>query len=689
MGSQKQRMKLNWRRRLFLERFTRLPVGTSFAGLARSLMVAPALAFVLMHALEVAAIEHTQPAHAIAMHGTPKYPPGFAHFDYVNPNAPKGGTLRLAAQGTFDSFNEFIPKGNAFTGSSYESLLTNSADEPFTEYGLIAESIEVPRDRSWAIFTLRPQARWHDGNAITVEDVIWSLDVLKTKGHPYFRFYYGGVSGAEQVGPRQVRFNFSEKGNRELPLIVGQLPILPKHYWESRDFESTTLEPPLASGPYKVTDFEPGRYVITERVDDYWGKDLPVNVGRNNFDRIRIDYFRDATVIREALKSGDIDFRLENQAKAWALDYNVPAVQRGWLNKEEIRHFSPTGMQAFIYNTRRELFSDRKVREALAYAFDFEWTNRNLFFSQYTRSESYYSNSELAATGLPQGRELEILERYRDRVPPELFNQPYQAPSTDGSGWPRENLARAFELLDEAGWEVRNLKLVNKQTGQSFSFEILLIQKEFERIVLPFTRNLGRLGIDARVRVVDQSQYINRIRSFDFDMIVGGWGASESPGNEQRSYWTSAAADSPAAQNYAGVRDPVIDELVELLISAPDRESLLARARALDRLLLFGYYVIPQWHLRVQRILSWDRFSRPQVTPRSGTSTSYWWFDEAKAARLEKERRQQPQGSENESGSAVNLHAALGVLVVCGVIAIIAIRYRQKRVDSGERRRRT
>ncbi len=648
-------------------------------GFARHLLIAPVVWLALVSASAVMAAQYTGPRHAIAMHGTPKYPPGFRHFDYVNPNAPKGGTLRIALQGTFDSFNPFIPKGNAGAGSAFESLLTSSADEPFTEYGLIAESIEVPPDRSWAIFTLRPQARWHDGKPITVEDVIWSLETLKTKGQPFFRFYYGGVAKAEQVGARRVKFSFSERGNRELPLIVGQLPILPKHYWKSRDFESTTLEPPLGSGPYRVADFEAGRYVVTERVNDYWGKDLPVNVGQNNFDRIRYDYYRDDTVIRQALKAGEIDFRLENQAKAWALDYDVPAVARGLLKKEEIRHFSPTGMQAFVYNTRRDLFSDRKVREALAYAFDFEWTNRNLFFGQYARTESYFSNSELAATGLPEGRELNMLNRYRGRIPDEIFVQPYQAPSTDGSGWPRQNLKSAFALLDEAGWVVRDLQLVNKRTGQPFSFEILLVSPAFERIVLPFVRNLKRLGIDARVRLVDQSQYINRIRSFDFDMIVSGWGASESPGNEQRSYWTSAAASSPAASNYAGVSDPVIDELVELLIAAPDRESLVARARALDRVLLFGYYVIPQWHLRMQRILYWDKFSRPDVTPRTGTAIDYWWFDEAKAARLEKARNQQAQSADDESDSAVSLDKVLAVVIVLVAIVIVVVRHQRQR----------
>jgi microcin C transport system substrate-binding protein len=589
------------------------------------------------------------------MHGEPKYGPGFRHFDYVNPHAPKGGTIRVAEEGTFDSFNPFIPKGNPAIGPNYfESLLAQSNDEPFTMYGLIAESLEVPEDRSWVIFTLRPEARWHDGKPITVDDVIWSLETLKRDGRPFYRFYYGSVSGAEKVGERQVKFTFSDKNNRELPLIIGQMSILPKHYWASRDFTRTTLEPPLTSGPYRVKDFEPGRYVNLERVQDYWGSDLPVNVGQNNFDLIRTDYYRDATVIRTALKAGDIDFHSENQAKAWALDYDVPPVRQGWLVKESIPHERPTGMQAFVLNTRRSIFQDRRVRRALAYAFDFEWTNKALFFGQYTRTESYFSNSELAATGLPEGEELEILERYHDRLTPEVFTMPYQAPKTDGSGWPRENLRTAFALLKDAGWEVRNFKLVHLATGQPMQFEILLVSPAFERIVLPFMRNLRRLGIEPRVRLVDQSQYINRLRAFDFDVLVGSWGQSESPGNEQRNYWSSAAAKSPSARNYAGIQDPVIDELIELVIQALSRESLVARTRALDRVLLHGHYVIPQWHLQFQRILYWNKFSRPEVNSKDGTAISYWWYDAEKAARLQAARdRDVPMSSRSPGEPAV------------------------------------
>ncbi len=577
--------------------------------------------------------------HALAMHGQPKYGPDFRHFDYVNPHAPKGGTIRLADRGTFDSFHPYIPKGNpAFGGGYFESLLTHSDDEPFTMYGLLAASLEVPEDRSWVIFTLRPEARWHDGKSVTVEDVIWSLDTLKRDGRPFFRFYYGSVSGAENVGERRVKFTFSDKTNRELPLIIGQMPILPKHYWASRDFTRTTLEPPLTSGPYRVKDFEPGRFVRMERVEDYWGRDLPVNAGQNNFDIMRTDFYRDATVIRTALKAGEIDYHAENSAKSWALDYDVPPVRKGWIVKEKIPHQRPTGMQAFIFNTRRPIFQDRRVRQALVQAFDFEWSNKTLFFGQYARTESFFSNSELASSGLPEGEELAILERYRDRLPPEVFHAPYRVPVTDASGWPRENLRAAFALLKDAGWEVQDFKLVNVATGEPMQFEILLVSPTFERVVLPFVRNLKRLGIESRVRLVDQSQYINRLRAFDFDFLVGRWGQSESPGNEQRNFWSSASAESSLARNYAGIQDPVIDELIELVIQAPSLESLVARTRALDRVLLHGHYVIPQWHLRFQRLLYWNKFSRPETYSKSGTSIAYWWYDAAKAVRLKAAR---------------------------------------------------
>ena len=580
-------------------------------------------------------------AHAISMFDSeiPRYPADFRHFDYVNPDAPKGGSLRLASQGSFDSFHPFIPKGNAVSTGAVETLLVTSADEPFTGYGLIAETIEWPRDRSWVIFHIRPQARWHDGTPISAEDVAWSFETLVSQGNPQYRFYYGAVTSVEALDTARVRFTFSESNNRELPLIVGQLPILPKHYWATRDFAATTLDPPLGSGPYQISDFEAGRFTVRQRVDNYWGKDLAVRQGLNNFDVIRTVFFRDATPIRLALKAGDIDFRQENQAKAWAEDYNVAVVEKGWLKKELAPHRMPTGMQAFVMNSRREQFSDRRVREALALAFDFEWTNRNLFNGQYTRTGSYFSNSDLAADGKPQGEELVVLEAFRGQVPDSVFGDVYSPPVTDGSGWMRDNLRRANTLLKDAGWVVKDLRLVNATTGKPFRFEILLVTPAFERVTLPYVRNLERLGIEAKVRLVDENQYINRFRQFDFDMMVWVWGQSETPGNEQYEYWSQAAADSVGSRNLAGVRDPVVDELIALMLRSASREQLNQRTRALDRVLLWGHYVIPHWHIRANRVLYWDKFGIPETPVRTGVMTDRWWFDDERATALEKNRQ--------------------------------------------------
>ena len=578
--------------------------------------------------------------HAMTMFDNeiPKYAATFPYFDYVNPTAPKGGTLRLAVDGTFDSFNSFIPKGNAASTGSVETLLVNSADEPFTAYGLVAETMEWPADRSWVIFNLRPEARWHDGTPITADDVVWSFEALVEKGMPFYRYYYSAIDSAEALSTHRVRFNFKESGNQELPLITGQLPVLPKHYWASRDFSATTLDPPLGSGPYRIQKFEAGRYIVQERVTDYWGANLPVRRGMNNFDTIRTEFFRDATPIRLALKAGDIDFRLENQSKAWADDYKVAVVDKGLLNKEMVPHRQPTGMQAFVMNTRRTLFQDPRVRQALGYAFDFEWSNRTLFNGQYTRTTSYFSNSELASSGLPQGEELALLEHYRGRIPDTVFNQAFKIPVTDGSGRPRENLRKATALLKDAGWTVRDLKLINEATGVPFTFEVLLSSKAFERIVLPYTQNLKQLGIEAKIRLVDRTQYMERYRQKDFDMLVAVWGQSETPGNEQREYWGSDAADSVGSRNLAGIKDPVVDELIELLVKSDSREQLNVRTRALDRVLLWGHYVVPHWHIRADRVLYWDKFSRPATPVRSGVMRSRWWYDTQKAAALEQAR---------------------------------------------------
>jgi microcin C transport system substrate-binding protein len=582
------------------------------------------------------------PAHGLAMHGDLKYGPDFEHFDYVDPNAPKGGTVTFSVIGTFDSFNPYIIKGSPAAGvaSLYESLTTQSLDEPFSEYGLLAETVEMPEDRSWVAFTLRPEARWHDGQPVTVEDVIWSLETLRDKGAPFYRYYYKNVKSVEPAGERRVRFTFDETTNRELPLIIGQLPILPKHNFEGREFDKTTLQPPLGSGPYRIKSFEPGRTVVYERVGDYWGADLPVNRGTYNFEGLRYEYYRDANVALEAFKAGAYDIRIENTSKFWATAYTGPMFDAGWIVKEEIPHELGTGMQGFAVNTRRPLFQDPKVRQALAHAFDFEWTNRTIMYGQYDRTESYFSNTELAADGLPGEAELELLEPFRDQLPEEVFTKVYQAPSTEDEGGIRQNLRTALGLLREAGWSVEDGRLVNAQ-GQPFRFEILLNGPSFERHTLPFVKNLERLGIEATVRTVDPAQYQNRMDSFDFDMTVESFGQSLSPGNEQRDFWGSEAADIPGSRNTIGIEDPVVDHLIEQIIEAPTREDLVTATRALDRVLLWGHYIIPHWHSRTFRVAYWNKFDRPETTPAYGLPLFSWWVDPVKVAAVERRKTEQ------------------------------------------------
>ena len=465
------------------------------------------------------------PMHGIALHGQPKYGPDFSHFDYVDSNAPKGGEARFSAIGSFDTFNPFNIKGEsaAGIGQLFESLMANSADEPFSEYGLIAESVEIPDDRGSVTFTIRPQAKFHNGSPITAEDVLFSFETLKGKGSPFFRFYYANIAKTEKLGERQVKFTFAPGENRELPLIMGQMPVLSKEYWENYDFGATTLDIPVGSGPYRIERFEPGRFIVYARDENYWGKDLPVNRGQYNIDRLRYDYYRDVTVALEAFKAGAYDLRVENVAKQWATGYDFPALREGRVKKETFQNQLPSGMQGFVYNLRRSLFQNPKVREALAYAFDFEWSNRNLFFDQYQRTRSYFDNSDLAARGLPSPEELALLEPLRKELPPEVFTTEYQPPVANDDAQLRANLRKALELLQEAGWTFRDRKLVNAKTGEPFRFELLIDQPTWERIGLPFARNLERLGIEMSVRTVDSAQYENRLRDFDFDMVVYVW----------------------------------------------------------------------------------------------------------------------------------------------------------------------
>lgn len=582
------------------------------------------------------AAEAVENAHGLSLHGDVKYQPGFAHFEYANPDAPKGGEVKLAAMGGFDNLHPFILKGipPAGIGLLFETLMVQSADEPFTMYGSIAESISVPADRSSVTFTLRPEARWHDGRPITVEDVIWTFEALLKDGSPIYRTYYGDVVRTEKTGERQVRFTFKSGGNAELPLILGQLPVLPKHYWETRDFTATTLEPPLGSGPYRIASVEPGRAITYERLPDWWGRDLPINRGRWNFDRVRYDYYRDRGVLLEAFKAGAYDFRLEVTAKDWATAYDVPAVRDGRIVREEIKTEDPRGMQGFVLNTRRPLLQDRRVREALGQLFDFEWLNKTIFYGQYKRTRSYFSNSELAASGAPSAAELAILDRYRGKVPDEVLSAEFAPPSTDGSGNIRANLRAALELFKEAGWTLRSGALVNA-AGQQMQFEILLDDPGLERIVQPWMRNLERAGIKPTLRVVDTAQYKNRVDAYDFDVISAVIPQSLSPGNEQRDLWSSAAADVPGGQNLAGVKDPVVDDLVERLIRAESREDLVNHTRALDRVLLWGHYVVPHYHSDRYNVAYWNRFGHPARPPRYGLGfPDTWWIDPAKDAQL-------------------------------------------------------
>ncbi len=594
-------------------------------------MTRPLHSFLLVAAgsllLGLAGLAQAAPQHALTLYGeAPKYPADYRHFAYVNPDAPHGGTLRQAGFGSFDSLNPFINKGVAAdeTGLIYDTLTRHSLDEPFTEYGLLAEKIERAPDNSWVRFYLRPEARFHDGHPLTAEDVVFSFDTLMKDGAPMYRAYYADVERAVAEDKHRVRFDFKHTDNRELPLILGQLAVLPKHWWAEREFGKSGLEPPLGSGPYRIADVQPGRSIRYERVKDWWGKDLPVNRGFYNFDAVQIDYYRDNTVALEALKAGQFDYWLESSAKNWATAYDVPPVKNGQLIKEEIANHNPTGMQGFVFNIRRPLFQDRRVREALGLLFDFEWTNRQLFNGAYTRTRSYFDNSELASRGLPDAAELKILEPLRGQIPEEVFTQEFQPPVSDASGIIRDQKRRAYQLLQEAGWRIEGDHMLDAR-GQPVRIEFLLAQSDFERVLLPYKRNLADLGINLEIRRVDVSQYVNRLRSRDFDMMVGGFAQSSSPGNEQREYWYSSSADNPGSRNFIGLKNPAIDSLVDGLIQADTRDSLISHTRALDRVLLWGYYVVPNWHIKTWRVAYWNHLVHPKVTPPYDIGLYTWW----------------------------------------------------------------
>jgi microcin C transport system substrate-binding protein len=586
--------------------------------------------------LSIAAAAPVVGNHGLSLFGTLKYGPDFTHFDYTDPQAPKGGTLGLPAIGTFDTLNPFVIKGVPAQGLSqiFDNLTAASEDEPGSRYGLVAEGIALAPDRLSVLYTLRKTARFHDGTPIAPADVVWSFKTLLAQGLPMYSSFYRDVTKLEAEGERGVRFHFKSASNRELPQILGEMPVLSKAYWSGRDFAKTTLDPPLGSGPYEITKLDPGRSITYHRVADYWGKDLPVNKGRYNIDTIRYDYYRDATVSLEAFKAGQYDLRVENSSKDWATAYDCPALRAGLIKKVMIPNRLPTGMQGFGFNLRRPIFQDPRVREALAYAFDFEWSNKNLFYGAYQRTRSYFDNSELAATGLPTGEELKILEQLRGKIPDAVFTKEYAPPRYDGSGDIRAGLLEALKLLEAAGWTFKGRQLVDAKTGQPFAFEILLDNPQFERIVLPVVENLKRLGITARVRTIDTAQYERRMETFDFDMTVVLFPQSLSPGNEQREFWGSRAADQPGSRNVLGIKSAAIDALIEELVAAPDRASLVARTRALDRVLQYGYYVIPNYHLAAFRVAYWGKFGRPAISPIYALGLDTWWVNLAAAQAL-------------------------------------------------------
>jgi len=585
--------------------------------------------------------------HALSLFGDIKYPADFKRFDYVNPDAPKGGVARMISLGTFDNFNIAVAgiKGSLAPAAAliYETLMTRAQDEVATEYGELAEAAQHPDDFSWVVYRLRKEARWHDGQPVTPDDVIFSIETLK-KQSPMYASYYRHVVKAEKVGERDVKFTFDAPGNRELPTIVGELTVLPKHWWEGtdaqgrkRDVGATTLEPPLGSGAYRIKEFVAGRSIKLERVKDYWGANVPSQIGSNNFDELRFEFFRDNLVALEAFKADQADWIAENSAKQWATAYDFPAVAEKRVIKEEFPINDSGRMQGFVFNTRRDQFKDARVRRAFNYAFDFEEMNKQLFYGQYKRINSYFEGTELACSGLPQGEELKLLEAVKDKVPPEVFTTPYQNPVGGNPEAVRANLREAARLLKEAGFEVRDHKLVDA-AGKPLTVEILVQDPSSERIALFYKPSLERIGVSTSIRVVDDAQYQNRLRSFDFDMIIDQWGESLSPGNEQREFWGSQAADMPGARNTIGIRNPAVDALIEKVIYARDRAGLVAATHALDRVLLWNFYLVPQFTYGFSRYARWDRFSHAEPLPKYGRSglPTLWWYDAEKAARIGK-----------------------------------------------------
>ena len=639
------------------------------------------------------AIVRGKPVHGLALYGEPKYGPDFEHFEYVNPTAPKEGTLTRGLIGTFDSFNAFSFKGTppppAFlqfmaNGSFFyfnEPLMSRGADEPMALYCLICKTVEVAEDNSWIEYTIRPEARFHDGTPVTADDVVFSFNILMSKGHPRYKFYWGDVDHVEKLGESRVRFNFKTTQNTELPMLVGELPVLNKIFWEAHDLATATLEIPIASGPYRIDQFEPGRFFTFKRDPNYWGKDLPVTRGSANFDEMRFDYYRDSDVSFQAFMGGAFDIRGEGNSTRWATGYDQGLIDSGALIKEAFTDDQPDTIHPFVINLRRDIFTDIQVREALALALDFDGTNRTVAHGLMEPFRSFYQGADLASSGLPEGEELEILERYRGQIPDEVFTTAFEPPRNDTDGALRDNLLKAQDLLANAGWKIQNGVLANEQSGEPFEFEFLLRLPIYERWVGPYLKNLERLGIKGVMRMVDPTQYLNRMDEFDFDMAIGArplWGGqSNSPGNEQREMWSSDAADRSGSENWIGIKDPAIDAIIEDLIKAPTRESLVAHTHALDRILLWNHFVIPAYVEPNIWWAYWNKLGRPEYTPASGPQPAVWWFDEAKAENLANLRDVSSSAVTNGSASGLNSLLIFALVAVGAVIAIVVFRRRR------------
>jgi len=657
----------------------------------RNALFAFVLGLGLCHGQDAQALVRGKPVHGLALYGEVKYPADFKNFDYVNPDAPKGGMLRRRAIGTFDSFNPYSFKGTPphpgiihYMGNGTffyfaEPLMVRSADEPMAQYCLICETVTLAEDNKSITYTLRPEARFQDGTAVTADDVVFSFEILMAKGNPRYKLYWGDVEKVEKIDAHKVKFTFKTADNTELPMLVGEVPVLSKAFWETRDIQSATLDIPNVTGPYKIDRFEPGRYFVLKRDPNYWGKDLAVTRGAFNFDEIRVDYYRDDDVAFQAFKAGDLDIYGETDAGRWSTGYDQAMVEKGVLIKDAFDDGQPDTIHPFVINTRRTKFADPRVRQALGLAFDFEASNRTVGYGLMAPFTSFWMGSDIASSGMPSGLELQILDKYRDKIPPEVFTTPYEPPHTDGTGNNRDNLLKAQQLLTDAGWQVKDGALINATTGEKLEFEFLLQRPQHEKWVGPYLNNLQRLGVKGTIRMVDPTQYLNRMNDFDFDMVIAEvpfWGGqSSSPGNEQRHMWTTGAADEKGSENWPGIKNAAVDAIIEDLIKAPDRDTLLAHAHALDRVLLWSHLVVPAYAETKIWWAYWNMLDRPEVTPLHGPNPALWWYNPEKAAKTNAAR----SGGDTANGGSGGNRMAILALVVIAALVMLFLYVRRRR----------